>query len=330
MAKGRLPIKFDQQMIDRLPLRRADEKDWIQTDKATTGLCIRGRQTANVFYFCYKFHGAKRWMPIGDCKAVSLQDARKIAVRARARVLDGGDPAAERLAAKAGAAAVVAAEKVAAAKTLDAMLDDYEAIGFRDFSPASIKQYKGAFRRTIRKQLGAKLAAEITLTDCELLHQSLRTKPVMANRTIAILSAALTWGQDHDWIPKDTNNPCHKVKRYPTTPRTSFRNPDTANAACRARGHDDRRRTSRRTDRAGAGAYSQPMDTTPPIDGKHPCRLHDSTRFRYGRQPLTTPPSCPPAARQGHDGVIRCAAALTRPRTVRRLGGGVQHPTSPP
>ncbi len=211
---------FTPKMIERL---RVDGLPCLIYDGATPGLAIRCRENSVIYsyYYVYKFHGAKRWLQLGGVSDINLEDARKAAIVARGRVLDGEDPAGERKTAKAEKKVAVAAVKVAMTKTLNAMLDDFELKGFPHLKPRSRTEYKRLFDKRIRDALGSKLAAEITRGDVADLHRALADKPVEANRTVAVLSSAYTWAEDEEWSD-DIANPCRRLKKNKETSKETF------------------------------------------------------------------------------------------------------------
>src|SRR4051794_26860609 len=66
-------------------------------DTQQKGLLLRVQPTGPRAYKCpYRQYGRPRWYHIGDERAVSLADARKIAAEVMLEAIRGGDPAADR------------------------------------------------------------------------------------------------------------------------------------------------------------------------------------------------------------------------------------------
>jgi integrase len=66
-------------------------------DKKTRGLVLRVSPRAKTWYFTYRHGGPTQWLRLGECPAVKLAEARKLALEQRHAVdVEGKDPAAER------------------------------------------------------------------------------------------------------------------------------------------------------------------------------------------------------------------------------------------
>ena len=66
-------------------------------DTQQKGLAVYVQPTGHKAWKCYYArHGRPRWLHLGDIHAIALADARKLAAKAMLRVIEGGDPAAQR------------------------------------------------------------------------------------------------------------------------------------------------------------------------------------------------------------------------------------------
>jgi integrase len=142
-------------------------------------------------------HGPGDWMP---------DRARKEAIRIKGLVLDGRDPATAR-------------DQDKIAPTL------------AEFSGRYVLEYATPHKKaqtTIEDERRLNLYILPALKQVKLrdigrdhvarLHASMRTKPVAANRAIALLSAILTWAERVGERP-DGSNPCRHIDRYPEKAR---------------------------------------------------------------------------------------------------------------
>ena len=75
---------------------------YLLWDVHQRGLALRVQPTGGkAYYVVYSRHNRPRWLRLGDARAIELADARVLAAEAAFVVAKGGDPAAERKAARA-------------------------------------------------------------------------------------------------------------------------------------------------------------------------------------------------------------------------------------
>jgi Arm DNA-binding domain len=72
----------------------------VYWDTLQRGLALKVQPSGHLAWKCvYTLHGrGPRWYSIGDAKAITLPDARKLAAKLMYQVVEGGDPHADRLA----------------------------------------------------------------------------------------------------------------------------------------------------------------------------------------------------------------------------------------
>ena len=185
-------------------------------DDRIPGLSVRAHRGSKSFLLYYRTKtGIQRRPKIGDCDLVSLSAARDIARTMLLRVAAGGDPVAERQAAR-------------AEPTLDALWERCE----RDYYNRGRSwdgDAKRIYRAYIAPRLGKIRARSLTYDDVADLHAALRAKPVLANRVIAVLSKMLNLAERWRW--RDTgSNPCQNVERYREASRRRYATPDEIKA----------------------------------------------------------------------------------------------------
>ena len=80
--------------------------------------------------------------------------------------------------------------------------------------PNTVTIYRHAIARHILPALGAKDAREVTRQDVSQLHLSLKSKPAMANRAIAVLSSIYGWAEKQELLPEGQSNPTRYVELF--------------------------------------------------------------------------------------------------------------------
>ncbi|MCA9663496.1 MAG: site-specific integrase [Myxococcales bacterium] len=83
-------------------------------------------------------------------------------------------------------------------------------------APSTIRCYRSAYARA-KPRLGAIPADRIDLADLCELHEDWHETPVLADRTISYISAALTHAERLGWRPIGSN-PCKLIERYAPKP----------------------------------------------------------------------------------------------------------------
>jgi integrase len=175
---------------------------FVVWDLQQRGLAIRVQPTGTKSWKAvYSRHGRTRWLHIGDCGAIGLADARTLAAEAMLAVAKGQDPAAEKRAERgAGTFAELATKYV-------------EQWSRRNNK--SWKQGEALVRRYATPRWGKLQASVITRGDVKALMSGIEA-PVLANQTLAAVSAVFTWAVREEILPA---NPCKLVARNPVRSR---------------------------------------------------------------------------------------------------------------
>jgi len=184
--------------------RQRPNKDapYLIWDTKQSGLALRIRPTGARSWYCvYSRHGRPRWYRLGDANAIGLADARVLAGEAMLAVAKGGDPAADRKAARSkGTFEELAAQYV----------EQHAKKNNRSW-----KQADALVRRFLIPKWGKLQVASITRGDVRAVMARIAA-PVVANQTLAAASAVFSWAIKEELVK---TNPCRLVDRNKTTSR---------------------------------------------------------------------------------------------------------------
>ena len=189
--------------ISELTLRRLRPaaKPFIVWDSKQPGLALRVQPTgARSWYYVYSRHGRPRWYRVGD-GAIGPSDARTLAAEAMLAVAKGGDPAADRKAARSKG-------------TFVELATQYVEQHAKKHNK-SWKQANALVRRFLIPKWGKLQAASLTRSDVKAMMSSIAA-PVVANQTLAAASAIFTWAICEELV---TSNPCKLIQNNPTKKR---------------------------------------------------------------------------------------------------------------
>jgi integrase len=172
-------------------------------DTLQRGLALRVEPSGHLAWKCvYSIRGrGSRWFSIGNARAVSLADARKLASKIMYQVAEGKDPHADRLALRGrGSFEQVAKRYIEEhAKKKNKSWRQADALVARYLLPRWAKLDIGSIRRADVKAAVAAIAA-----------------PVLANQVLAAASAIFSWAMRQEIIAA---NPCSGVEKNNTTSR---------------------------------------------------------------------------------------------------------------
>lgn len=147
--------------------------------------------------------GSSREYTIGDYPTFGLGLARDRWKALRRRVADGEDPL----------------EQMQEAREAPTMRDLSKRF-LDELSPRKKSGHRDVERfRYINAKLGSMKVAAVTFQDVDRLHQSMKDKPVQANRTLSLLKLAFRFAIKLGW--RD-NNPASLVQRFTEKPRERY------------------------------------------------------------------------------------------------------------
>ena len=154
---------------------------------------------------------AKRRMVFGTSKTLTPDQARTQAAALLASVKLGADPAGDRSAGR----------KADDVRDLLARFMDDHVRPKRKARTA--KLFDGYIKNHIEPSLGLRKAPALTRADVERLHKTIgKTKPVTANRVVALLSAAYAYALRAGLLTKGTANPALGIERFREQNRERF------------------------------------------------------------------------------------------------------------
>jgi integrase len=191
--------KLSELAVKRLRPRATPYLVW---DTTVSGLVLRIRPTGVRSWYCvYSRHGRPRWYRLGDVNIIPLGDARLLAREALLAVARGGDPAADKRAARGrGTFAELATQYV-------------EQHAKRHNK--SWQQAAALVRRHLIPRWGKLQADKITRGDVKAVVRSIKA-PIVANQTLAAASAIFAWAIREEIVK---GNPCKLVERNKTNSR---------------------------------------------------------------------------------------------------------------
>ncbi len=228
--------KLTKRIVDATAPRDGDFFVW---DSELKGFGLRvwpsGRKSFVLKYQRGGRGGVSRRVTIGDTPTLTVDEARRRATSLRAEYLDGADPAAVRKRERGDVHTAKDAPTVA--QLADAFLvevlakrrattsDEYTRLLGTPI--AKIGVHKGKERvGELRRELGRLKVREVTREHIARLHRNmglrpLGSRPYLANRALAILSALFTFAERRGDRDVGTN-PCRHIKRYEETARERY------------------------------------------------------------------------------------------------------------
>ena len=147
----------------------------------------------------YRYRGKQRRFVLGDYPELTLTQARRRARKQQVAIADGGDPAGERR-----------ATKEARTDTVAALAADYLTKHARKFKKSAYEDER-MLRVNVLPVWGDRSVRDLTRRDVRALIEDIAERaPIMANRTLALVSKMLNFAIDHDWIDA---NPAARVDK---------------------------------------------------------------------------------------------------------------------
>jgi integrase len=198
LAKGRI----NKTNVDRL-LCPSDKSMDILWDDALRGFGVvvlpSGRKT---FIAQWKRHGRSQKAKIGLYGPMTAEQARSQATILLGEVEAGGDPIAERKAARA----------VRTFREIAADFMEHHVAAKR--KPKTAFEYGRLLDTYVLPAIGAKRIVDVSRADVARLHSSLRRTPRQANLVISVISAVWGWAARRDEA-EFTRNPAARLERFP-------------------------------------------------------------------------------------------------------------------
>lgn len=216
MPKATKP-RITKTIVDK---SKPKEREYTVWDGEIAGFGLRIRPASNKYpngrksyIFKYRVGGGRKGTQrnplIGVHGSITAEQARKIAGDWSAKVRAGGDPGGDRLKGR----------EVETVKELwERYLDEHAK---PNKGARSVEEDERNAKLHLLPALGKKKAAEVTFSNVDRLHKSMRDKPTGANRVLALCShmfrMAEKWG-----IRPQNSNPCREVEKFDETSRERF------------------------------------------------------------------------------------------------------------
>ena len=203
--------KLTKSIVEAIPL--PDQRPTLVWDDRIAGFGIKVLASgARKYIFKYRTLGGRgaqqRWLSIGTHGAITVDQARSIALKTAAQIAAGGDPQRERMA-------------VASHPTLTQLWDRFEKSDLLVTKPTTQRDYRYLWTRLIKPKLGSIKVRDIKRADAERLHKGLAARPYQANRMLGLLSRLLNLPDAVEWR-EEVANPCKEVRKFKEEPRQRF------------------------------------------------------------------------------------------------------------
>ena len=181
-------------------------------DSEQPGFGVRVYPTGAKHYIVQtRARGSAKRMTVGRHGVITPEEARRRAALIIARIKAGEDPVPEPLAAKRPDEPTVAE---IAARYLEEYAEEH-------CKPNTVIAYRRRVEKHIVPALGKLPIGSVRREDVRDLHYAMRATPVMANRTLDLLSRMFNMAEAWGLIPEGSN-PCRRQKKYREQPRERF------------------------------------------------------------------------------------------------------------
>ena len=205
----RSELRITKRTVDALTVEAEDAVFW---DRDLAGFGVRVHATGRKVYVVQSRGptGPKR-VTLGRHGDMSTEEARKRAAVVIDRIKRGEDP-------------VPAPPKPEL--TLSELAEHFMRVHVKmNCKPKTVATYRFTLAKYILPILGAMSINEVGRGEIAALHHRLRDTPVMANRTVKILSKMFSLAEAWERIPSG-RNPCRSVRCYKERPRERFLTPE--------------------------------------------------------------------------------------------------------
>lgn len=199
--------KFTKRMVERLEIK---DKDYFVWETELAGFGVRVYPTGRIkFVLQYRYGRSSRRMSLGQFGALTVDQARGLAIENLAKIRNDIDP--QRLKKERRTALTVNE----LAKRFD---EEHIAVHLK---ASTAKEYRRNLKLFILPAIGSLRIIDVTRADISKYHHDWRHRPYQANRNLEIISKmfnlAELWG-----LRPDGTNPRHHIKKYPEKKRERY------------------------------------------------------------------------------------------------------------
>ncbi|EGV27828.1 integrase family protein [Thiorhodococcus drewsii AZ1] len=202
VAKTPSRFKFTQKLIEQLPPHpkesKSTEAEYTDTEVAGLKLLV-SKSGRKFYYFRYTFNGQKRAIKLGEHGALSVAEARKLALERRHQLDQGIDPQAEK------------AAKTAMPTLAEFALQEY--LPYAEQHKRSANSDESKLRIHILPRFGTRKLDDISLRDIQQYHAEIKRlcSPATANRHLSLWSKLFKLAMQWERIEK---NPCQGIRKF--------------------------------------------------------------------------------------------------------------------
>lgn len=212
MAKTKR-IVLNKGVLDRLPVPEAGRVYVYDAKVRGLTVCVTSAGTKTFYLYC-RMNGKPTRYRIGGWPQVAVHQAREVAQKRLAEIVDGRNPHRERIAAR-------------NALTLSKLFERWVA----EHAKVRIRSWRvdhDRFVKDIRPVFGERPLASIEVEELSAWHHQIGDQRgrVIANRLLELVSRVYAWGARQRIYRGE--NPCTFVAKFPEAPRERFLQPDEA------------------------------------------------------------------------------------------------------
>lgn len=200
--------KLNKSFVSKL---NATDRDVVVWDDSLPGFGLRAKTTGvKTFIVQYRnSNGRSRRVSLGALGKVTLDQARKHAVKLMGQIAAGGDPAEDRR---------VRLHSETVGQLADAYMREHCAGRCK---PRTIEGNAWFIEKLIKPRIGSRKLIDLKPADISRLHTDMRETPYNANRCLALLRAMLNCAERWEMIPRGSN-PASVIEHYPERKRERF------------------------------------------------------------------------------------------------------------
>ena len=191
-------MRLTQQIIKNTPIPEKGRKTLTDGRSLQLRITSNGKRTWSLQY---TFNGRKLKTTIGEWPSVSVSDARKLADAERLKLAQGLDPQTEKKNAKTKGLSFQAAWEM------------FDALYISEKKPKTAKEYRRSAQADILPRFKHLPLKDVTKADIVALIDSIHKRaPVMANRTLALISKFYSWCLGKDYVERNLALGIPKIK----------------------------------------------------------------------------------------------------------------------
>jgi integrase len=189
-------------------------KPYTRFDASIKGFGVEIRPSGLKVYVLHYRPGAggravaKKRLVLGYHGEITAEEARRLALDARALIRLGEDPAGERT-------------RQRAALTVGDLCDAFDADHVAKLKPGSAESYRVALAK-LKAAYGSLPAESLSRSQVAALHAKAAATPYAANKLVTVISVMFGWGETRGLVPEGCRNPTRGITRYREQGRERF------------------------------------------------------------------------------------------------------------